>query len=70
MHLSDLLFGEVVVFVGGLAAHDLALMARLGGLGLGSDWQRVEAEVGQSAAQHVLTLVVWGILVLSHDHAS
>ena len=50
--------------MGGLAAHDLALMARLCGLGLGTDWQLVEAEVGQSAAQHVLTLVVWGILVL------
>ena len=50
MHLSNLLFREIIVFVRWLAAHDLALVTRLSGLGVGSDRQLVEAEVCYSAA--------------------
>ena len=41
MQLENLLFGQVIVFVGGLAAHDKALLTRLGRLGLGTDGQFV-----------------------------
>ncbi len=50
MHLSNLLFREIVVFVGRLAAHDLTLVTGLSGLCVGSDWKLVEAEVCYSAA--------------------
>ncbi len=50
MHLSDLFFGKIVVFVRRLAAHDPTLVTGLSDLSVGSNWELVEAEVCNSAA--------------------
>ena len=69
MQLENLLFGQVVVFVGGLAAHDQALLTRLGRFGLGPNGQFVQSEVGDSTAENVFTFLVWGVLIFSDNHA-
>ena len=52
--------------MGGLAAHDEALLTRLGRLGLGPDGQFVQSEVGDSTAEDVFTFLVWGVLIFFH----
>ncbi len=41
MHLANLFFGKIVVFVRWLAAHGLTLVTGLSDLGVGSDWEFV-----------------------------
>jgi len=69
VQLEDLLFGQVVVFVGGLAAHDEALLTGLSRLGFRPDGQFVQPEVGDSAAEDVFTFLIWGVLIFSDNHA-